>query len=170
MKTRLPTTRPFPDSPRSRNRPRYNLQEKGLRTADAQNLVMDNNSDGCIDGAISAASRLANVQRPVKQGAVFCGCRVSGIRYSHVVDIWAYEARSSPYRIERNRGCRGFGLSANNQILFVIKKRRRTCDPDQSGRSHENRRRLPIYERRFLQNGSNFYLQKSRFNLSHPTS
>ncbi len=41
--------------------PRYNLQEKGLHTADAPNLVMDNDSDGRIDGAISAASRLANV-------------------------------------------------------------------------------------------------------------
>lgn len=63
---------------------------------------------------------------PVKQGTVFSWRRVSGIRDSHVVDIWAYEARSSPYRIERDRGCRGFGLSANDQVLFVIKKRRRT--------------------------------------------
>jgi hypothetical protein len=136
MKTRLSPTRRSPDSPRSSNRPRYNLQEKGLHAADAPNMVMDNCSDGRPDGAISAASRLANVQRSVKQGAIFCGCRVSGIRDSHVVDIWAYEARSSPYRIERDRGCRGFGLSANNQVLFVIKKRRRICDPDES-RCHE---------------------------------
>ena len=40
---------------------------------DAQNLVMDNDSDWGIDAAISAASRPANVQRPVKQGQSFAG-------------------------------------------------------------------------------------------------
>ena len=99
---------------------------------------MDNDSDGQFDGAISAASRLANVQRPVKHGTVFSGCRVSGIRDSHLVDIWAYEARSGPYRIERDRGCRGFGLSANNQVLCVIKKRRKACDAYQSRHSPKN--------------------------------
>src|SRR5271157_25683 len=146
MKTRLLPTRRSPDSPRSQNRPGYNLQEKGLRSADAPNMVMDNDSDGRLDGANFAASRLANVQRPVKQGTVFCGCCVSGIRDSHVVDIWADEARSSPYRIERDRGCRGFGLSANNQVLFVIKKRRRPRDAEQGRYRSEDRERLWIYE------------------------
>ena len=77
----------------------HNLQEKGLHTAHAPNMVMDNDSDGLLNGAISAVSRLANAQRPVKQRTVFCRCSVHGIRDSHVVDIRAYEGRSSPYSI-----------------------------------------------------------------------
>ncbi len=46
---------------------------------DAPNLVMDNDIDGRLDGeAVSPASRLANVQRPVKQGTDRKHCRGCG--------------------------------------------------------------------------------------------